>query len=198
MNGGHYFTNDPGLRSDERVIEYEVCGRQYRFITDHGVFSMERVDFGSDLLIKTVLEHEGEVTDGIIDIGCGYGPIGIVLSDAYEKSRCLMIDVNERAMELARKNAEANGVLSRVSIGTAEELSPEPESAEVIVTNPPIRAGKETVYSLFRMAEAWLMPGGRFYAVIRKNQGAPSAQRELSSIFVAAETIERSAGYHII
>ncbi|MCD7783608.1 MAG: methyltransferase [Firmicutes bacterium] len=197
MNGRHYFSDDPSLKSDEREIEYEVGGRVYRFLTDHGVFSMERVDFGTDVLIKTVLGREAEIPGRIIDIGCGYGPIGIVLAERYGRE-CVMLDVNGRAMELARKNAEANGVSGRVKIGREDELRLSDGCAELIVTNPPIRAGKETVYSLFGLASRLLAGGGRFYAVIRKSQGAQSAERELARIFGSAETVGRKAGYHVI
>ena len=136
----HYYTNAPTSRSDIREIRYEVTGHSLRYLTDHGVFSMERVDHGSDILIHAVIEQEAALTGTVIDLGCGYGAIGVAVAAVYPQVKMSMIDVNDRAMELARRNAEKNGVSERVAVGTADQLAVQ-EGAEVVITNPPIRAG---------------------------------------------------------
>lgn len=193
----HYYTNNPTSRSDIREITYELEGRNFYYLTDHGVFSMERVDHGTDILIRTVREQETELSGMEIDLGCGYGAVGVTLAALYPQAQFRLIDVNDRAMELARRNAQKNGVIQRVKVGDASAMAEE-ASAETVITNPPIRAGKETVYGLFRDAYRWLMPGGRFYAVIRKNQGAASAVKELQQIFGNCDTVERQSGFHVL
>lgn len=192
----HYYTNDPTSRSEIREISYELEGRRFTFETDHGVFSMERVDHGSDILIRALRRNEPSVSGQVIDLGCGYGAIGVTLAVLYPEAQFHLIDVNDRAMALARRNAEKIGVSDRIEVGTAQ-ISGEAE-AELVVTNPPIRAGKETVYRLFQNAYEWLEPGGRLYVVIRKNQGAPSAVKELLRIFGNCETVERQSGFHVL
>ncbi|MBQ7064866.1 MAG: class I SAM-dependent methyltransferase [Firmicutes bacterium] len=192
----HYFSNNPTSRSDEQIIRYTLADRLYLLMTDHGVFSMDRVDKGSDLLIRTVLKAE-EDPASCMDIGCGYGPIGLILADRWPASEWQLVDVNDRAMELAGRNAAALGLLGRVQIGPMESF-PADDRREVIVTNPPIRAGKQVIYGLFREAWERLAPGGRLYIVIRKNQGADSAAREIRNLFGNCETVGREAGYHVL
>lgn len=192
----HYYTNDPTSRSEIREISYELEGRQFTFETDHGVFSMERVDHGSDILIRALRRNEPSVSGRVIDLGCGYGAIGVTLAVLYPEAVFRLIDVNDRAMALARSNAEKMGVCGRVLVGRAQEAGE--AEAELVVTNPPIRAGKDTVYRLFQNAYEWLEAGGRLYAVIRKNQGAPSAVKELRRIFGNCETVERQSGFHVL
>ena len=156
----HYYTTSPDSKSDIRMIPYEAGGRKYEFYTDHGVFSISRVDHGTDILIHTVLEdYEPLAADaGILDMGCGYGPIGIVMADQYASTSVVMLDVNERAMELAQKSAVLNRVADHVSIVKEEQL--EGMRFQMVVTNPPIRAGKQTIYHLFALAQEKLVDDG--------------------------------------
>ena len=189
----HYFTNQPVSESCVREIVYALPEGELRLLTDRGVFSGSRVDHGSDILIRAVRAME-KGPKSLLDIGCGYGPIAIALGKAWPDSRLMMIDVNQRAMELARENAGRNGVSAVV-----KEASNLPdEFFEVVVTNPPIRAGKDVVYGIFRQAWDHLPDGGRLYVVIRKNQGAESAVRELQQLFGNCETVERQSGFHIL
>ncbi len=132
----------------------------------------------------------------ILDLGCGYGPIGIVLADQFAPCEAVMMDVNERAMELARRTAEENGLAASVIVCREAELPD--RRFRLVVTNPPIRAGKQTVYHFFALACEKLLPGGSFFAVLRKNQGAESAVRELRTLFGNCETIERQSGFHVL
>lgn len=193
----HYYTTSPDSKSDIRMIPYEAGGKKYEFYTDHGVFSISRVDHGTDILINTVLEdYESEDSGAILDMGCGYGPIGIVMADQYRPSPVVMLDVNERAMELAGRSASLNRVADSVTIVKEEQL--EGMQFRMVVTNPPIRAGKQTIYHLFALAQEKLLNGGSLYVVIRKNQGADSAVKELKRLFGNCETIEKKSGFHIL
>ena len=204
----HYYTNDPTVASQMRQIEYSTGDKTYRLWTDRGVFSVEKVDKGSDLLIRNVMRAEAGFGGTALDMGCGYGPIGLVLASAFPNSRFCLIDVNERAMDLSRKNAKELHVEDRICVGTWEALTGEQATGvnnggndaefDLVVTNPPIRAGKQTVYALFQQAFDALRTEGRLYVVIRKNQGADSATKELKRLFGNCETLDRESGYHIL
>ena len=192
--GDHYYSADPGSVSEERVIVYPSPVGELSFTTDRGVFSGSRVDFGSDLLIRTVAKLESAPAS-LLDIGCGYGPIGLSLGLLWPAAALTMADVNERAMNLAVRNAEA---LHRAATVVHNIDDPPQGPVELVVTNPPIRAGKATVYGIFAQAESLLAAGGRLYVVIQKKQGADSAVRELSRLFGNCETVARDAGFHIL
>ena len=189
----HYYTDHPESPSECREITYSLSGTELYFKTDRGVFSGSRVDHGSDILIRTVREQE-KAPDRLLDIGCGYGPIGIALGKEWPKCQVLMIDVNYRAMDLARENAVKNGVTAVVK----DAANLPDEFFDIIVTNPPIRAGKAVVYGIFRQALDHLKAGGRLYTVIQKKQGAASAVKELERLFGNCETVERESGFHIL
>lgn len=188
----HYYTSNPTSASDVQELQYEAGGKKYRFFSDHSVFSIQRVDPGTDLLIRTILKEQ-TAADSILDLGCGYGPIGIVLADQLD-AKAIMMDINERAMDLAEKGAKANRV--EAEIITEDQLGD--RKVDLAATNPPIRAGKKVVYHFFQLAYDHLQEGGALYVVIQKKQGADSAEKELVRIFGQCETVGRKAGYHIL
>ncbi len=188
----HYYTSNPSSVSEEQELTYEVGGKSYRFFSDHSVFSIQRVDPGTDLLIRTILKEQTSA-DSVLDLGCGYGPIGIVLADQLE-AKAVMMDINERAMHLAEKGAEVNRVAAEII--TEDQLGD--RIVDLVATNPPIRAGKKTVYHFFQLAYDHLKEGGALYVVIQKKQGADSAEKELVRIFGQCETVGRKSGYHIL
>jgi 16S rRNA (guanine1207-N2)-methyltransferase len=190
----HYYTNRPRAEHDERQFTFDLRGYPLRFITDAGVFSRDRVDFGSVLLIETM---EISRDAAVLDVGCGYGPIGLTAARLADQGRVTMIDVNERAVELARRNAEINGIRN-VDIRVSDLYSAvQGERFDVILTNPPIRAGKETVHRIFTEGYERLREGGELWVVIQKKQGAPSALKKLQETYGQVEEVERSKGYHI-
>ena len=192
----HYFSDHPDSRSEIREIPYVLGSISMRFLTDHGVFSISRVDHGTDLLLKTVLKDRDTAPKSVLDIGCGYGPIGLTLAKAWPTCSVTMLDVNSRAMELAEKNRVLNGLPEEIRIVRQEELAA--SSFETVVTNPPVRAGKTTVYSLFALAQRHMVAQGALYVVLRKNQGAPSAVKELIRLLGNCEIINRQSGFHIL
>ncbi|MBQ4637142.1 MAG: class I SAM-dependent methyltransferase [Clostridia bacterium] len=193
MQGNHYFTNDPNLKHDIESFEIEKFGKSFTFLTDAGVFSKGRLDKGSELLIESVPTLLGKCAD----MGCGYGPIGIMLAVKNEESEFILADINERAVGLANENIKNNSVKNAKAV-VSNGLWDIDGGLSYVISNPPIRIGKQAMYDLFRSAYEKLNMGGEFYIVIRKQQGAPSAKEFLKELFGEAETVNRGAGYHII
>ena len=157
----HYFTSNPQSAHDERAIQVELAGVRADFCTDAGVFSRDGLDFGSRLLIETVhpLLH-----GRVLDMGCGWGAIGVLLARLCPDAQITMADINERAVALAARNARQNGVSAETLVSDGyENIAP---SFDAIVTNPPIRAGKQTVYRILDEAKTRLAPGGRLFLEI--------------------------------
>lgn len=190
----HYFSNRPQAEHDEREFTFDLRGRTFRFVTDAGVFSRDRVDFGSVLLIETM---EFSPDARILDVGCGYGPIGLTAAFLAPSGHVTMIDVNERAVSLAKRNAERNGI-SNVTILVSDLYEQvRGQTFHVILTNPPIRAGKDTVHRIFTEGYDLLADGGELWVVIQKKQGAPSALKKLQEVYREVEEVERKKGYSI-
>jgi 16S rRNA (guanine1207-N2)-methyltransferase len=194
----HYYTKNPETESKEASWTFPLRGREFRFISDSGVFSKKTVDFGSRLLIETFRLNE-EVAGDILDVGCGYGPMGLALAYAYPARLVEMVDVNERALSLARRNAEANNIRNvKVYESNTYDQVPEERQFAAIVSNPPIRAGKQVVHRILSEAHVHLLPGGTLTVVIQKKQGAPSAEQKMLDVFGNVAVIARDKGYWII
>ena len=178
----HYFKSNENLRHKETETEYVHKFIKFTFITDIGVFSKGGVDFATNILIENLPELSGN----ILDIGCGYGCIGIVLAKTCGKNNTIsvtMSDVNERALGLARKNAEKNGVSENVRIIKSDGFERIPETFDAILLNPPIHAGKAVIYKIYEDAYHHLNPDGSFFVVIQKKHGALSHKDKLEEIF---------------
>ena len=188
----HYYTQDPSSEHDERVVRLAALGNELTFTTDAGVFSRDGLDRGTEALLDALPALSGRV----LDLGCGWGAVGVALGAADPALEIVMTDVNERAADLARRNAAANGVRAEVLRGDGFEAVT--GRFDAIVTNPPIRAGKAVIYGLFERAADFLSPGGALYIVIRKQQGAPSALKFLKERYARADILDREAGYWVI
>ncbi len=189
---GQYFTNE-NLPSDVKTTECFVLGNKFTFLTDNGVFSKDGLDFGSRLLLETIpLE---EVGGKILDMGCGYGVFGIVLAKVTGASAD-MVDVNLRALHLAQRNAKINGV-SNVKVFESYTYQNINTKYSVIVTNPPIRAGKKVVYDIVMNAKDYLEDNGKLFLVIRKEQGAKSLIVDLKKVYTVC-VLKKSKGFYII
>ncbi|AXI07584.1 16S rRNA methyltransferase [Oceanobacillus zhaokaii] len=192
----HYFSQQPQSKSIPKTWKYKLREKEYKFTSDIGVFSKKEVDFGSRLLIEQFVEPV--IAGDLLDLGCGYGPIGISLADSYQGRNVVMVDVNERALALAKQNASANDV-ENIEVIQSDRLSNlVNRSFAGIITNPPIRAGKQVVHSMFEESFAALEQHGELWVVIQKKQGAPSAKVKLESLFGEVEVVKKDKGYYIL
>jgi len=196
----HYFTVEPGSAHQVNEIVVTLRGNELRLKTDAGVFSRERLDPGTKLLVES-LELSG--VEAPLDLGCGYGPIGLAIAREKPAVKVFMSDLNRRATELAAENAARNG-LNNVVIRQGDGFLPWQDlytagfRFDLVAINPPLRAGKETVLRLFAEARDHLRPGGRLWVVIRTKQGAKTYRRELDGIFGTAETAAIKSGYRVL
>jgi 16S rRNA (guanine1207-N2)-methyltransferase len=192
--GEHYYSPHPTVKHERRVLKMVIRGREYLFVTDSGVFSKEHLDRGTRLLLEA-LDLEG--VNSVMDLGCGYGPIGIVAAKENPQIRVAMVDPNLRAVELAQENAKLNSV--EVEVRQGEGCLPfADETFDLILTNPPIRAGKRVVFDLVEQSFAALNPGGRFVAVIRTQQGAQSLAKKIAEIFGEVGEPEKGGGFRVL
>jgi 16S rRNA (guanine1207-N2)-methyltransferase len=192
----HYYSRTQKVESDPKFWDYTLKNKSFRFKTDNGVFSKREVDFGSRLLIESF--EMPNVEGLLLDVGCGYGPIGLSLAKYYQDRMIHMVDVNERAIELAKENAELNQIQNVRIYESDRLLNVKENTFAAILTNPPIRAGKITVHDIFEQSFNHLVSKGELWVVIQKKQGAPSAIEKLNNLFNHVETIDKSKGYFVI
>jgi 16S rRNA (guanine1207-N2)-methyltransferase len=187
----HYYTDNKELDSHKEQFEYYFDNEVFRFTTDIGVFSKENVDYGSYVLLKTV--YRNNLGKKLLDLGSGYGPIGIILKRFNPELDVEMVDVNSRAVELAILNCKNNE--TDIKVHLCEDILELENQFDTIVLNPPIRAGKAVIYSLYEKAKEKLNENGHLYIVIRKAQGAMSSKKKLETLFNKVELINRDSGY---
>lgn len=190
----HYFTNNEALKSELRTIDYKYKDQIFHFNSDNGVFSKNKIDFGSKLLVETFLEQNEDKIESLLDIGCGYGFIGIVLTKFLD-CKTTLGDVNRRAVHLAKMNCKVNKIEADVIVSNIYENVK--EKYDVIVTNPPIRAGKKVVLAILLEALNYLQKNGTLWFVIRKDQGAKSITKEIEKIY-KTNVIKKDKGFYII
>lgn len=189
----HYFTEkNETLKSNPQKIAFRVNGTPLECITDHGVFSKNSFDRGTEVLLHYVAVDEAYTS--ALDLGCGYGVVGIYLNKVFGLD-VDMVDINERALDLAIQNLELNNTLGNVF--KSNGLNEVSKKYDLIVTNPPIRAGKETVYRFFEDSYKHLKEEGTLYVVINKKHGADSAKKKLQTIYKSVDLSGRSKGFQV-
>jgi len=177
----HYFSEQPAAPGGRPyTIETDLRGFTLKLATEAGVFSRERVDRGTRLLIKHI---QVEPTDRLLDLGCGYGVVGIVAALLAPDGRVTLVDINRRAVDLARRNLRLNAV-ANAEVHHGDGFAPvRGRSFDLIAVNPPIRAGLRLVHRLIEEAKDHLFPGGRFYLVGRTKQGVIRISEKMSEVF---------------
>ena len=198
QNNQMYYAENPTSQHDEHVVDYRVNDIDLKFTTDAGVFSKMRVDYGSGVLIKKMPDVNFP-SNNILDVGTGYGPLGLFAAKFWPTQTVEMVDVNQRGLDLAKKNAELNHI-DNVAIFVSDvysNIAPEKKYG-LIVTNPPIRAGKTVVSNILSGAKSHLVGGGVLLVVIQKKQGEPSARKLLTKTFGNCTVLKRDKGYYVL
>ena len=181
-----YFDPNPLTPSDRKMIPYRMNGINFEFVTDTSVFSRKDIDFGTNLLIETLVKDikaRGPKMERFCDLGCGVGIVGV--------------DINSRAVALARENSQNNGVNCKF-ISSDILFGVRDERFDIIATNPPVRAGKKTVFGFYEQSYEVLNPGGYLYVVLQRKQGAPSTMAKLEELFGNCETLSIDGGYRVM
>lgn len=189
----HYFTNEPG-RDEPCLVSFVIDGQEFTLQSNAGVFSKEKLDTGTRILLETVLSKQPAVKS-VLDLGCGIGVVGVVLSHFWHCD-VEAIDVSQKACALARENFEKYGV--KAEVFCQDGISPEQGKYGAILLNPPIRTGKETIYRLFEQAYSHLEEQGNLWIVIRKQHGAESAMKYLKTLSPLVKRVSRDKGFWIL
>lgn len=187
-----YYDEHPDAQHDIHELHVVLLGERMKFLTDAGVFSKKMIDFGSQVLLSCLSFQQGEA---VLDVGCGYGPLGLSLVKA-QGIHATMVDVNTRALDLAKKNAALNKV--EATIFQSNVYDQVEGSFDHIISNPPIRAGKKVVHEVLFGSFDHLNPGGDLTIVIQKKQGAPSAKAKMEEVFGNCEILKKDKGYYIL
>jgi 16S rRNA (guanine1207-N2)-methyltransferase len=190
----HYFTDNRNLEENRKEHSFRFSGHLYTFITDNGVFSKTEVDRGTEILLDACMNEP--LSGRVLDLGCGYGVVSVILGTEFPSLELTAVDINPRAVELTELNCGKNGVRSTafVSDGFAQIR----DMFSHVITNPPIRAGKKVIYGMLEDSFAHLEKGGTLLAVIRRKQGAESALKKMEEIFGNCETVSREKGYWVL
>lgn len=195
-NNHHYYSKSQGdLESNPSKFVFNFKEHKFIYHTDNGVFSKDYIDYGSFAMLKTFMPNDLKYP--ILDMGAGYGPIGITVSKLYDKD-VVMCEINERAYNLIIKNIDENKADKAIAYHSDLFEKIGDMSFSSVITNPPIRAGKSVVYAIYDGAYKQLVSGGELWVVIQKKQGAPSSKAYLEELFGNCEIVDRDKGYYIL
>ena len=187
----HYFTND-NTKSNEQLISIKINNSPYKFYVDNGIFSKKGLDFGTRTLLENI--DLNKIKGDVLDFGCGWGPIGIYLAKETE-ANIDMIDINKKALNLAIKNAKLNNV--NINVFESNIYENVNKKYDYIISNPPIRVGKQTLYKILFEAYDHLKESGKLIIVVNKNQGAKTLIRDLKEKY-KVETLGKNKGFYVI
>jgi len=190
----HYYTDNSNLVSKRKNFDYYFDNEKFNFTTDNGVFSKGNIDYGSYLLIKNT--YQKELGKNVLDLGCGYGPVGTIIKRFNPSLDVTAIDINPRAIELAKINSSLNK--TKLNIHLCENILTLNILFDSIILNPPVRAGKSVIYDLYEKSYETLNNDGSLYIVIQRKHGADSHVKKLSELFKQIITLDKNGGYHVI
>ena len=191
----HYYTNNTDLKSEKKYITFHYRDQELTFVSDIGVFSKEYIDYGSRVLLDNISLTSSQTT--LLDVGCGYGTLGLSLKKVYPWIKVEMVDVNERALALAEESVRYNQ-LDDITIYKSSVYENVKGRFDVIVSNPPIRAGKKVVFEILEKAYEHLNQSGELFLVIQKKKGSPSAKKKMEEVFGNCEIVKRDKGYFVL
>ncbi|AVB75848.1 16S rRNA (guanine1207-N2)-methyltransferase [Methanococcus maripaludis] len=191
----HYFSENPDSKHDESTISGMLRGKRFSFKTDSGVFSPKKIDKGTIILVE---ELEVSKDDDVLDVGCGYGVIGISIAD--EVNSVTMTDLNNRSVGLTRKNIKLNGKSEKNIEVFQGDLFEKVNNKKysVIISNPPIKAGKDLIHKIISKGHDLLNENGSIWVVIQTKHGAKSLAKYMEEIFGNVETVTISGGYRVL
>lgn len=197
MKDYHYYTENPNdLHSNPNKFDFYFKDHHFIFNTDDGVFSKKYIDYGSFAMLNNFVPNNLDLP--ILDMGAGYGALGITIAKLYEK-KVVMCEINQRAKDLIEKNITENKIENAIAIqSNLYEKIANDEKFSVVVTNPPIRAGKQVVFDIYKGAYEHLVLNGELWVVIQKKQGAPSSKAFIEELFGNCEIVKRDKGYYIL
>lgn len=188
-----YFDNDKSIKSNKKLISFNFNNKKYNVYTDNGVFSKDRFDYGTRVLLDSI--NINELSGNVLDLGCGIGVVGVILGTMNKNINIDMIDVNERAISLSKENIYLNNVTCNVFI--SDVYSNVDKKYDYIITNPPIRAGKEVIRRFLLGGYDYLNDNGTLYFVMRKDHGVKSMIKELENKYIV-NIINKDKGFYIV
>ena len=188
-----YFENDKSIKSNKKLINFVFIDKKISLYSDNGVFSKDRFDYGTRVLLENI--NISELNGNVLDLGCGIGVVGLILGTINKNINIDMVDINERAINLAKENMSLNKVNSNVFI--SDVYSNINKKYNYIITNPPIRAGKETVRKFLLGGYDYLTDDGILYFVMRKDHGVKSMIKELENKYVV-NILNKDKGFYVV
>lgn len=190
----HYFMNDDSVKSNKKKLCFNFQNKMFEFVSDNGVFSKNEIDEGSEILLKAYLS-KGKI-GRMVDVGGGIGVLGITVSKINDVE-VDMLEINKRAVDLCEENIKINGA-SKCRVYESDIYEKADGVYDVVISNPPIRAGKKVVFEILEKAKNYLVEGGELWVVIRKNQGADSAKKKMIEVFSNCDVIKKDKGFYVL
>lgn len=193
MGMSQYFDNDKNIKSERKLINFSFNDKNFSLYTDNGVFSKDKLDYGTRILLENI--DINNLKGRVLDLGCGIGVVGIILGTLNKNISIDMVDINERAISLTKDNVKFNNINNNVFV--SDVYSNINGKYNYIITNPPIRAGKEVVRKFLLGGYDYLTDDGILYFVMRKDHGVKSMIKELENIY-EVDIVNKEKGFYIV